>query len=496
MRHSTGHRHAESGAGSGTDRARRTSAGFRSGSAFYPRRVRTTSRTRQLGNTLRNRALLPPGDGGTAQSLTARPVPRAPLLPARAADLVLTVVALLLAVLGSFQNPYLGPAAPWANLLIAGVSALPLLVRRRAPELVLAVALVAKVLQVSPFATPLAYYAEGAYRGPHSRRTVWASAGIGLVVLAPWDAAAWSSLRTVVTWFTVNFVFSCLLPLLLGLYVGQRRAVVAGLVERAEHAEREQRLVAEAAREEERRRIAGEMHDVVSHQVSLIVVHANALGAVAHDPQTTGEAAQIIQTAGRRALTELREMLGLLRNGPAAGAGEPPAPAGGDAAKGGSEAAAHDPAASAERRPAPGAAVDRITELADSSRTAGLPVTVLVEGTPQPLAKPVERAAHRVVQEALTNVHKHAPGATTQIHLAFGPRTVRVRIVNGPPERSAETTADGAPLLPSGGHGLIGLTERVRLAGGTIESGPTGDGGFGIEVALPVSVTGAPATGA
>ncbi|WP_251982838.1 sensor histidine kinase [Streptomyces violaceusniger] len=458
--------------------------------------MRTTSRTRQLGNTLRSWALLPSGDGGTAQSFAKRPVSRSPLPPARAADLVLTVVALLLAVWNSFQNPYLGPAAPWANLLIAAVSALPLLARRRTPELVLAVGLLAKVLQVSAFATPLAYYAEGAYRGPHSRRIAWASAGVGLVALAPWNAAVWSSFRTVVTWFAVNFVFSCMVPLLLGLYVGQRRVVVAGLVERAERAEREQRLVAEAAREEERRRIAGEMHDVVSHQVSLIVVHANALSVATHDPEVAGETAQIIQTAGRRALTELREMLGLLRNGPAAGAGEPPTLAGSGAAKGESGAAAHDCAASAERRPVADAAVDRISELADGSRTAGLPVTVLVEGAPQPLAEPVERAAHRVVQEALTNVHKHAPGATTQIHLAFGPRTVRVRIVNGPPEMPAEPAANGEPLLPSGGHGLIGLTERVRLAGGTIESGPTGDGGFRIDAALPTSVPGAPTTGA
>ncbi|MFI0814918.1 sensor histidine kinase [Streptomyces sp. NPDC021098] len=435
----------------------------------------TTSRIRQLGNTLRRRTLLPSGDGGVAQSLVARPVPRSHLLSARVADLGLTVVALVLAVWSSLKNPYLGPAAPWANLLIAAMSGLPLLARRRAPELVLGVGLLAKVLHVSAFATPLAYYAEGAYRGPHSRRAVWVSAGVGLVGLAPWNAAGWSDFRTVALWFSVNFVFSCLVPLLLGLYVGQRRAVVAGLVERAERAEREQRLVVEAAREEERRRIAGEMHDVVSHQVSLIVVHANALSAVAHDPEVTGETARIIQTAGRRALTELREMLGLLRNGP----GDGPDAAGSGAAV---------PAASDGQRPVPGAVVGGIDELADGSRTAGLPVTVHVEGAPQPLAEPVERAAHRVVQEALTNVHKHAPGATTRIQLAFGPANLRVRIVNGPSEK----TADGGPLLPSGGHGLIGLTERVRLAGGTIESGPTGDGGFRIDAALPVSVPGAP----
>ncbi|MEV8318066.1 histidine kinase [Streptomyces sp. NPDC059900] len=436
----------------------------------------TTSRTRHFRNTVSNWALLPSGDGGMAQRLPAQPVRSSPRLSPRVADVVLVVLALVPALISNFQNPYIGPSAQWVNLLLAAVSPLPLLVRRRAPELVLAAGLLAKILQISPFVTPLAYYAVGAYRGPHSRRAVWASAGIGLVVLAPWDAAAWSSFRTLALWFSVNFVLSCLVPLLLGLYAGERRAVVAGLVERAERAEREQRLVAEAAREEERRRIAGEMHDVVSHQVSLIVVHANALSAVAHDPQVTGETAEIIQTAGRRALTELREMLGLLRNSPAAGS---------DAAQEESEGA------SAEQRPVPGTVVDRITELADGSRSAGLPVTVLVEGEPQPLAEPVERAAHRVVQEALTNVHKHAPGATTRIHLAFDARTVRVWIVNGPPGRPAEPAADGAPLLPSGGHGLIGLTERVRLAGGTIESGPTGDGGFRIDAALPTSVNGA-----
>ncbi|MEU6844138.1 histidine kinase [Streptomyces sp. NPDC046716] len=425
----------------------------------------STHRTSRLVNTLRSRALLPSGDGGTAgRPVAAAPVPRPPLVPARAVDLVLTGVALAPAVVTSVQNPAMGPGAPWVNLLLAAVSALPLLARRRAPEAAVAVSLVAKVLQVSAFAAPIAYYAEGAYRGPHGRRTVWASAGVGLVALAPWSAGAWSSARTLVLWFSVNYVFSCLVPLLLGLYVGQRRAVVAGLVERAERAEREQRLVAEAAREQERRRIAGEMHDVVSHQVSLIVVHANALSAVAHDPQVTGEAAEIIRSAGRRALTELREMLGLLRNGPAAEDGE---------------------SAVGERR----AAVDRIQELADGSRAAGLPVTVRVEGAPQPLAEPVERAAHRVVQEALTNVHKHAPGAATRIRLAYEQGGVRVGVVNGPAEGPGTVQdSGGEPLLPSGGHGLIGLAERVRLAGGTLESGPTRDGGFRIDAALPIAV--------
>ncbi|WP_353943689.1 hypothetical protein ABII15_19950 [Streptomyces sp. HUAS MG91] len=96
--------------------------------------------------------------------------------------------------------------------------------------------LVAKVLQVSAFAAPIAYHVEGAHRAPDSRRVVWASAGIGLVVLTSWHAQTWSGVRSLVLWFSVNYVFSCLVALLLGLCVGQQRAAVAGLVERAEPA--------------------------------------------------------------------------------------------------------------------------------------------------------------------------------------------------------------------------------------------------------------------
>ncbi|MER7394601.1 histidine kinase [Streptomyces sp. NPDC000151] len=427
----------------------------------------TSSRSQHFRNFVRSWVVVPEGHRATAPARSARHPFRSPVV----ADVVVTAAVLALSVWNSTKNPYLGPAMPWANLLLAGVSAVPLLARRRVPEVVLAVALVAEALHISIFALPCAYYAEGAYRGPRSRRTVWAAAGVGLLYVIPWgDADAWSHPRSLAGGFLVNFVLAMLVPLLLGLYVGERRAVLAGLVERAERAEREQRLLAEAARAEERQRIAGEMHDVVSHQVSLIVVHANALAAVAHDPKVTAEAAAIIQTAGRQALTELREMLGLLRGEAAAGDGTEQVKQGQQA-----EVAAAD-----------GAAVDRIAALADSSRAAGLPVSLRTEGDPRPLAEPVERAAYRVVQEALTNVHKHAPGAATDIRVEYGPRALCVSVTNGPADRAADASPDGdGPLLPSGGHGLIGLGERVRLAGGDIESGPLDGGGFRVLATLP-----------
>lgn len=398
---------------------------------------------------------------------------RTPLRSPVVADVLVTAIVLGLSVWNSVKNPYLGPAAPWANLLLAALVPLPLLARRRVPEAVLAVALVAKVLQISYFALPFAFYAEGAYRGPHSRRTVWVTAAAGLLAVVPWTAGPWTHPRMLLGSILVNFVLAILVPLLLGLYQGERRAVLAGLMERAERAEREQRLRAEAARAEERQRIASEMHDVVSHQVSLIVVHAGALATVAHDPKVTAEAAQIIQTAGRQALTELREMLGLLKSGPdtAAGAADGDGTADGDGAA--------QPAAD-------GAAVGRIAALADSSRAAGLPVTLHSEGEPRALAEQVERAAYRVVQEALTNVHKHAPGAATDIRVTYRPDALSVNVTNGPAGRPADRSPDGeGPLLPSGGHGLIGLAERVRLAGGDLDAGPRDDGGFHVSATLP-----------
>ena len=405
------------------------------------------------------------------------------------ADILVTALSLFLSLTSSLQNPLLGPAdTPWMNHVLAALVPLPLLVRRRVPEVAALVALAGYAAHAAVFTTLFAFYAVGAYRGPRNRLLTWGTAAVGLVVLAPWSSLPSLGLSELMRWLLFNFPLQVLTPLLVGLYVGARRAVMAGLVERAERAEREQLLIAEAARVEERTRIAGEMHDVVSHQVSLMVVHANALEAMAHDPDTTAQAAVTIRTAGRQALNELREMIGVLRRtpdedgGPRDGGSVPGAS--GDGTAGGTvygEGAYGERAE--DQRPQPG--LDQIPALVDSSRSAGLPVELTVEGERRPLPDAAERAAYRVVQEALTNVHKHAAGAATEVRLDYGAGGLSVSVVNSRP-RPGGSTADGdGPLLPSGGHGLIGLGERVRLAGGTIESGPRPDGGFRVAIALP-----------
>ncbi|MDJ0341340.1 histidine kinase [Streptomyces sp. H10-C2] len=303
-------------------------------------------------------------------------------------------------------------------------------------------------------------------------------------------------------------------PVLLGLYVRARRRLVESLRERADGLERELTLLAEKATEraeraraDERTRIAREMHDVVAHRVSLMVVHAAALKAVAlKDPEKASASAELLGNMGRQALNELRQMLGVLRTGPGvngAGAGSTLAfTEVGSGTGGGSGSAAPVTAGSGgpdgldglDGSAAPGGdgpCLARLEALVGESRAAGMRVALTVEGEIRACAAQVERTAYRVVQEALTNVHKHASGARTQVRLAYRATEVAVRVENGP--------SDGSPAaaLPSGGHGLVGMKERVTALGGGFVAGHTADGGFRVSAmipALPAAVpTGPPA---
>ncbi|OIK07295.1 sensor histidine kinase [Streptomyces monashensis] len=278
-------------------------------------------------------------------------------------------------------------------------------------------------------------------------------------------------------------------PLLFGLYVGARRRLMESLRERADSLERELQLLAERAEEraewargEERTRIAREMHDVVAHRVSLMVVHAAALQAVARkDPEKAVRNAALVGDMGRQALTELREMLGVLRAGEDVvgrrGAGVPLA------AVGEAAAAAADRAVG-ETVSGDGPCLSELDELIGQSAAAGMVVELSVMGEVRSYAAQVEQTAYRVVQEALTNVHKHAAGAKTHVRLAHRVSEIAMQVENEAPPEPGSASAAG---LPSGGNGLVGMRERVAALGGVFVSGPTDAGGFRVSAVIPAA---------
>lgn len=264
-------------------------------------------------------------------------------------------------------------------------------------------------------------------------------------------------------------------PVLLGLYTAARRRLMESLQERAASLERELSLLADRAEEraewartEERTRIAREMHDVVAHRVSLMVVHAAALQAIAlKDPAKAVKNAALVGDMGRQALTELREMLGVLR----AEAPKPAAPL---------APAAPVVAVALVGSFDDGPSLGELEALVGQSRAAGMTVELDVRGACPSYAAEVEQTAYRVVQEALTNCHKHAPGARVVVRLAHRDGEVAMQVENGPSDGEA-----AEPGLPSGGNGLVGMRERVLGLGGVFVSGPTDDGGFKVSAVLP-----------
>jgi signal transduction histidine kinase len=243
------------------------------------------------------------------------------------------------------------------------------------------------------------------------------------------------------------FLLSSAVPLLAGLL--RRRHVQAKLLEeKATALQREQRERAAEAVAEERARIARELHDVVAHGVSVMVVQAEAGDAVFEsDPTTARDALKAIQGSGREALTDLRRMLGVLREAPSA-------------------------------TTAPQPSLARVGELVAQLRSAGMDVELRIEGARAPLPRGLDMAAFRIVQEALTNVLKHAGPVPVRVSVRYEPHALELEVVN-----------DGRPLRPTkeSGHGLTGIAERVAVFGGVYEAGPQAEGGFRLRVQLPLS---------
>jgi signal transduction histidine kinase len=256
-------------------------------------------------------------------------------------------------------------------------------------------------------------------------------------------------------WVSLVFVVAINAAVLAwGMVVRSRRQLVLSLRERAERAEGEQRLRADQARAAERARIAREMHDVVAHRVTLVALHAGALEMRPDlPPAEIAKTAELIRTTARAALEELRSVVGVLRS---PGEGDDPAP----------------------QSPQP--TLGDIARLVEESRQAGVRVELSFEVPDAPNAPgPLGRDAYRIVQEALTNVAKHASGTLTVVSVAGGPGAgLRIRIRNRLPSAAVRSQ------LPGAGAGLLGLAERVELAGGTLRHGRTAEGDFEVAADL------------
>jgi signal transduction histidine kinase len=337
-----------------------------------------------------------------------------------------------------------GPVIGAVSLVLG----MTLIVRRRFPVCVALLCVVVGAATGAGILTYLiAFYTLGAYVA--SRRVVLITSGVAIVtfIAQPGPALGPHDPFWIVTVVGIVLVTP---PVLLGLYMGTRKQLIASLQERAARLEREQHLLAERARAEERTRIAREMHDVVANRVSVMVVQSGAVRAIAkRDPERAAEAAGVIGDMGRQALDELRQVIGVLRLGEQAG-------------------------------PLPAPGLDDIRGLVGQSHAAGLEVTLTVRGDERPLPAAVAGAAYRVVQEALTNVHKHAGMVAARVALHHLPDAIEVRIENDPPS----TRPDHG--LPSGGNGLIGLRERVTALGGVFEASAGDGGGYAVLARVPL----------
>ena len=362
------------------------------------------------------------------------------------------------------------PAQPdglaWTLLAAQGLTDLSLVFRRRAPIAVvgiftaftLVVTLLVSHLHAlqpanpgsiwAPLGAVLASYAP-VYLVDNRRRAIAAFAAIA--VLAVVTARPWQPSAVVVTVGTLRILLG---PLVV-LYVVTRRRLVRALTERAERAEREQQLLAEQARAEERARLASEMHDVVTHRVSLMVLQAGALRVTAPD-EPTRKAAEELRAAGCRALDELRDLVGILRTTPD-----------------GDQAPEEAHPSTAE-----------IAALVADSTAVGQPTELVEDGDPRLASPVVGRTVYRIVQEALTNAHKHAPGARVRVRVRYDQAEVGLEVGNTTPTRPVD-----AGLVGTGsGVGLASLRRRVELVGGTLHAGPAPDGGFCVEATLPAYV--------
>ena len=339
------------------------------------------------------------------------------------------------------------------NAALAALYTVPLLFARRWPLTVLVVVLGAAAIDYTLgghggqqwFALLIAAFAVGSYGTP----AAW---GVGLVVLGaallsvdvPRLQAGDPIEDVLPGWFVLAGVWG------LGAWLRQRRATMRELAEEADALVRDRDEATRAAVVYERARIARELHDLVAHAMAIIVLQAQAGGRVLDgDVEAARRAFTDIESTGREGLTELRRLLDILL--------------------------VEVPPEDVDPRPG----LEQVERLAQRVRDAGLPVELSVSGDPRPLPAGVDISAYRIVQEALTNTLKHAGRASASVGVSYRPGEVELSI------RDDGAAGPGEPWRDTPGHGLIGMRERARLFGGSLDAGPSPTGGFQVRAVLP-----------
>ncbi|QKV96335.1 sensor histidine kinase [Streptomyces sp. NA02950] len=356
-------------------------------------------------------------------------------------------IGIALLVQAAMTMPFVVPRAPelepatWPAYGLTTLMVLPLVWRRRAPLAVLLAIVAAGALyqlaldgpgQPLPYPGLVVVYTVAALSPPRKRLAT------GLLMLVAVPVSVWLNTRSARELSFAAFVFAA--------------AYVFGRLTDARR--RANRIEAEQAAARERARIAREMHDILSHAVSLMIVQAEAGPvAVRTAPERAEAAFDAISETGRGAMAELRRMLGVLR------AGDEP-----------------DGGAAAPREPQPDLA--GLPDLLDRVRAGGLEVVYRTTGAVRPLPDATGATGYRIVQEALTNTVKHAAARTVAVHLAYGEDELEIRVTDD---------GRGPQPGPGGGHGLVGVRERAAAHGGTAVTGPGPDGrGFEVRVRIPV----------
>lgn len=355
------------------------------------------------------------------------------------------------------------PPADWASYAMTTLGVLPLVWRRRAPVTVLVAILAAGGVynlagdgpgQPLPYAGLIAFYTVALQCTARVRLTVGGLTVLTVALSVYWNTG--TARELLFTFFVSGAAYA------LGRLQHTRQAYTAALLDRAAQLERANRIEAEQAAARERARIAREMHDILSHAVSIMIVQAEAGPvAVRRAPERAEAAFEAIAETGRDAMAQLRTMLGVLRTDEAA-----------------------------PRSPQPG--IGELAGLLERVRGSGPEVLYERTGSVRALPAALEATVHRVVQEALTNVVKHAGASAVAVRLEYGERELTVTVTDdgrGPDTGAAAGAGAGSvPRARPGGHGLIGIRERAAAHGGTARTGPGPDGrGFELRVVLVTS---------